>query len=203
MTTNHREKLDPALIRPGRADLSIEYFNASQGQAADFFKFFYGVQGETSVVQIAAAKLNIEEKNSTEDEALEEVDAEKLELMAREWSVAIPDRQFSTASLQGMLMLYKHEPEEAVANISAWVATELEERARQDEQAAQATRTQEEAKAARLAKEEETKKEDEADSRRISEEKGRTEEEEGKKKKNEFAPSPKIPADTLPASSVD
>ena len=29
MTTNHREKLDPALLRPGRADVHIEFTNAS------------------------------------------------------------------------------------------------------------------------------------------------------------------------------
>jgi len=29
MTTNHREKLDPALLRPGRCDLQVELYNAS------------------------------------------------------------------------------------------------------------------------------------------------------------------------------
>jgi len=29
MTTNHREKLDPALLRPGRADYHIELNNAT------------------------------------------------------------------------------------------------------------------------------------------------------------------------------
>jgi len=29
MTTNHKEKLDPALLRPGRADLHIELKNAN------------------------------------------------------------------------------------------------------------------------------------------------------------------------------
>jgi len=29
MTTNHKEKLDPALLRPGRADIHIELKNAS------------------------------------------------------------------------------------------------------------------------------------------------------------------------------
>lgn len=30
MTTNHREKLDPALLRPGRADVHIELNYASE-----------------------------------------------------------------------------------------------------------------------------------------------------------------------------
>jgi chaperone BCS1 len=29
MTTNHKEKLDPALLRPGRTDLHFELKNAS------------------------------------------------------------------------------------------------------------------------------------------------------------------------------
>jgi chaperone BCS1 len=30
MTTNHKEKLDPALLRPGRADIHIELNLASE-----------------------------------------------------------------------------------------------------------------------------------------------------------------------------
>jgi chaperone BCS1 len=42
MTTNHIEKLDPALIRPGRADLKLEigYINAEAFSA--FIRHFYG-----------------------------------------------------------------------------------------------------------------------------------------------------------------
>lgn len=29
MTTNHKEKLDPALLRPGRADVHVKLDNAS------------------------------------------------------------------------------------------------------------------------------------------------------------------------------
>lgn len=41
MTTNHRERLDPALIRPGRCDLQIELQNASFSMVTRLFlKFF-------------------------------------------------------------------------------------------------------------------------------------------------------------------
>jgi SpoVK/Ycf46/Vps4 family AAA+-type ATPase len=42
MTTNHMEKLDPALIRPGRADLKLEigYIDAETFSA--FTRHFYG-----------------------------------------------------------------------------------------------------------------------------------------------------------------
>jgi len=41
MTTNHREKLDPALLRPGRADVHVELNYASEKQMKGLFlKFF-------------------------------------------------------------------------------------------------------------------------------------------------------------------
>jgi mitochondrial chaperone BCS1 len=40
-TTNHLEKLDPALSRPGRMDVWIEFKNASRWQAEQLFKNFF------------------------------------------------------------------------------------------------------------------------------------------------------------------
>ncbi|KAG6331580.1 hypothetical protein ID866_7512 [Astraeus odoratus] len=42
MTTNHVEKLDPALIRPGRVDLSVLVDDASPTQARTLYTRFYG-----------------------------------------------------------------------------------------------------------------------------------------------------------------
>lgn len=42
MTTNHPEKLDPALIRPGRADFHIEVSTPTAYQATALFERFYG-----------------------------------------------------------------------------------------------------------------------------------------------------------------
>ena len=41
MTTNHKDKLDPALLRPGRADLHIEFGNATASQIYRLFLKFY------------------------------------------------------------------------------------------------------------------------------------------------------------------
>lgn len=41
MTTNHREKLDPALLRPGRADLHVELNYASYVQMKGMFNKFF------------------------------------------------------------------------------------------------------------------------------------------------------------------
>ena len=47
MTTNHLERLDPALIRPGRVDLAEFLDDATPAQAQALFTRFYG-GGETT-----------------------------------------------------------------------------------------------------------------------------------------------------------
>ena len=41
MTTNHINKLDPALILPGRIDHKIELTNASQEQITEIIQYFF------------------------------------------------------------------------------------------------------------------------------------------------------------------
>ncbi|KAF8322221.1 P-loop containing nucleoside triphosphate hydrolase protein, partial [Clavulina sp. PMI_390] len=52
-TTNHLERLDPALTRPGRMDVWVEFKNASQWQAEGLYTNFF-----SEVEQAAAAKEN-------------------------------------------------------------------------------------------------------------------------------------------------
>ena len=50
MTTNHVEKLDPALIRPGRCDVHIKFDYASPAQMRGLFlKFFAGRTAEADL----------------------------------------------------------------------------------------------------------------------------------------------------------
>src|SRR5947207_3025783 len=46
MTTNHPEKLDPALIRPGRVDVKEYFGHATSYQAQEMFLHFYGGPGD-------------------------------------------------------------------------------------------------------------------------------------------------------------
>lgn len=54
LTTNHREKLDPALIRPGRIDVAVELGNASRAQLQGLLLRFYP-DAQTQAEGLAAA----------------------------------------------------------------------------------------------------------------------------------------------------
>jgi len=63
MTTNHIEKLDEALIRPGRIDHKIKYDFLTKQIVFDIIKYFYNIELETNVLDkinysgITSAKL--------------------------------------------------------------------------------------------------------------------------------------------------
>lgn len=66
MTTNHLEKLDPALIRPGRVDLNVLVDDASPTQAKTLFTRFYGGSDEASREDIDRLGQQLEELTATE-----------------------------------------------------------------------------------------------------------------------------------------
>lgn len=44
ITTNHYDKLDPALIRPGRIDMALNLGNATRGTIAEMYLHYYGAE---------------------------------------------------------------------------------------------------------------------------------------------------------------
>lgn len=66
MTTNHLEKLDPALIRPGRVDLNVLVDDASPTQAKTLFTRFYGENDEVSKEDTDHMGQQLEELTTTE-----------------------------------------------------------------------------------------------------------------------------------------
>lgn len=90
MTTNHLDRLDPALIRPGRVDLSVLVDDASPAQAKRLFMRFFGRADE-------------------EGEAWEDLSEEDLESLGKQIEEEVAKgmrngRRVSMAALQGLFI---------------------------------------------------------------------------------------------------
>ena len=102
MTTNHPERLDPALIRPGRVDLSVLLDDATPEQARRLFLQFYG--GSEEVGQEDLVRMGREVEEIVRDERAKE-------------------RRTSMAALQGLFI--RSTVNDAVGGIRALFTSDL------------------------------------------------------------------------------
>lgn len=110
MTTNHRENLDEALIRPGRVDLQVEFVFASKEVILELFENLYDVSKED------LATLHMPADFPSKKEVLE---------LARQFSDLVPEGYFTPAEIQGLLLLYKKSPRAALASTPSWLERKL------------------------------------------------------------------------------
>lgn len=82
MTTNFVERLDEALIRPGRVDLIAELGDAEESQVRELLLKFYGDDGKRRRIQLVDASRD-EEKSSLGDETLERLADDLVEIVKR------------------------------------------------------------------------------------------------------------------------
>jgi chaperone BCS1 len=139
MTTNHPNKLDPALIRPGRIDLQIKFTLATRSQCSDIFTRMYSNSDPslTSPLPDPISPANDTTKNPKsvpphkhsdgdfldlirQKASTEEVEPEKLKAMAEQFAEQIPEDTFSPAEIQGFLLNKKKEPSRAVNEVAEW-----------------------------------------------------------------------------------
>jgi chaperone BCS1 len=142
MTTNHPEKLDEALIRPGRVDHQVAFSNATESQIRELFKRMYSKDFlrtnkilisppasapsslQTSSVLNPAhtpAKSNVTSQNNNAIGGVldsvakeEEIGEEELSSLAEEFAKEMEDDMFSPAEIQGFLLKRKKDPRRAV-----------------------------------------------------------------------------------------
>jgi chaperone BCS1 len=156
-TTNKYTNLDPALCRPGRMDLHIEFKHASKYQAMQLFKRFfmpvnrsnpnatpanedkesdsgYGstVDDEEPSIEPTPSTSPTSSCESHQDQQQkasllrlsQELAPSQISALANKFADAIPEEEFSVASLQGFLMSYKSCPLNAIEGVREWVANE-------------------------------------------------------------------------------
>lgn len=150
-TTNDYGALDPALCRPGRMDVHIEFHHADKSQAEELFRSFYSPSsrsskdddggedntphlahnGEKPLPEETVPLLDRPESLPGASSAPPTGTILPRELaceLAKQFSAAIPDRELSVAALQGYLMMNKTRPFDAVRNVAGWVSNTLCER---------------------------------------------------------------------------
>ena len=134
MTTNHPEKLDDALIRPGRVDMQIEFTLAKRDQVKELFVRMY-TSDSAKPAKTSCDKrvlLNGRDPHSgllTLDQIIQ---------LAKEFAGQIPELTFSPAEIQGFLLTRKKDPQNAVDEVAHWMKKTLEARAARKAAAANA-----------------------------------------------------------------
>lgn len=142
MTTNHPEKLDEALIRPGRVDQQVEFKNATQEDAKEIFERMYTKDLPNTTTKAKDA-LNPTSNKTANGVALtgaalnrvvqhgqEEKPSDELSQAAENFAKHFPDGEFSPAELQGFLLTRKNDQSKALHDVGAWVESMKNSKAR-------------------------------------------------------------------------
>ena len=150
MTTNHPDKLDDALTRPGRIDMKIEFTHATRPQIQELFTRMYSPDIEdTTFTNSKLAKNNdisLEKQLASKIKAspqvmsplpamtppdtpllpgTPELQSEKshdlsLEDLAVNFAAELPDKTFTPAEIQGYLLTHKKDAAKAVREVGVW-----------------------------------------------------------------------------------
>lgn len=148
MTTNHKDKLDEALIRPGRVDMTVEFKLSNAQMISTIFRsIFATLEGDMppsatrnsiairsplkcSSDLAPTAKLLADEKAAEAAAALavKKIEGARIEQLSEEFAALIPSMNFSPAEIQGYLLKHKRDPEKAIQGAPAWVEKTKEEK---------------------------------------------------------------------------
>lgn len=109
MTSNFAERLDRALVRPGRIDRMIFLGNISPRSAELMFKRMYEFDPSNPSAQAIRAA----------------VGEDRLQKLALRFGGEIEENTFTPAQVQGYLLNWRSDPQGAVDNLREWAREEI------------------------------------------------------------------------------
>jgi len=109
LTTNHVDRLDPALIRPGRVDMMTRIGEATRYQATEMWNRYYG---------------DIDQDGTGCQRFLNRL--EGLGLFGQSTDLSVPARHTSTAAIQGLFQFNKGDMEGAIKMADALIPRTFE-----------------------------------------------------------------------------
>lgn len=147
MTTNHIERLDKALRRPGRVDMTIGFGYADAPTIRDLYRAIYtrlegdfptnsgplpngppvgteksnghcAVPNGTAKPPTTPALQAADPKRHPRDHTFTE---DEVDSFSASFAIAVPANEFTPAEIQGYLLRHKYTPFEAVAGAKDWV----------------------------------------------------------------------------------
>lgn len=175
-TTNHIERLDPALSRPGRMDVWVNFTHATKWQAEGIFKCFFpqkpaqepGSDDDDGLSTPTTEVVNPLETSATLKSRgfkhnIPILTEQEMDELAKRFASSIPEDEFSVASLQGYLLKNKTRPRECVDEVAEWVQSEreLREKLKKEKAEREAKELKDAAEKAQKEKEEAAAKEKE------------------------------------------
>ena len=109
-TTNHIERLDPALSRPGRMDVWVNFTHATKWQAEGIFKCFFPYKPSSSVAAATAASPATTPKDASQQNlplpkrkafthAIPILTEDEISELAKRFAEAIPEDELSVRKL--------------------------------------------------------------------------------------------------------
>ncbi|KAJ3934134.1 MAG: P-loop containing nucleoside triphosphate hydrolase protein [Lentinula lateritia] len=193
-TTNHIERLDPALSRPGRMDVWVNFTHATKWQAEGIFKCFFPSQpanpvasnssassSSSSVATVTdASQTNLPIARRKSAHSIPLLTEEEICTLAKTFADAIPEDELSVAALQGYLLKNKTRPRECVEEVAEWVIQERVTREKLKKEKAE-----KEAKEKKEAEEKEKKEKEEKEAKEKEEKEAKEKEEKEAKEKEE------------------
>jgi len=137
MTTNRRESLDAALIRPGRVDMEIEFGKANFEVLEQIFIQLY-IHKAVSIAPSSHTSEDVSEKPSPLELLDQEEHDQKIHQLAKEFASMVPENMFTPAEIQNYLLPRKKEYQRAIADLPGWLEDQMADLRRQEAKAKKA-----------------------------------------------------------------